>query len=93
MGAKRVLPAVGEGAYTGGSVIGSGSGSSGGSSGDSGSSVIGALTSGFDVLTDPHTYYRIGQVLAGAILLIVGTLMLFRKQAVAGAQIAAMAAV
>jgi len=95
MGAKRPLPAVGEGAYTGGQVIGGGSGSSGSSdtSAGGGSSVIGSLKSGFDVLTDPHTYFRIGQVLGGIILVTFGLLVLFRKEAVAGAQVAAIAAI
>jgi len=94
MGAKRPLPAVGEGAYSGGSVIGPGgvsSSSSGGSSG--GSSFIGGLTSGFDALTDPHTYYRIGQFLLGVIMLVGGVLILARKEAVATAKVAAIAAI
>lgn len=89
MGAKRVLPAVGEGAYSGGQVIGSGS-SSGASSG--GSSSLGALTSGLSALADPHNWYRAGQVLAGGILIIAGLLVIFRRQATMAAQVAALAA-
>lgn len=76
MGAKRPLPAVGEGPYTGG-VVGTGNtdSSGGGSNHPDSSSVFSSLRSGFDALTDPHTYYRAGQVIAGAILVIVGFLM------------------
>ena len=89
MGAKRPLPAVGEGAYTGGAVITGGSGSSSGSSSGSGdSSFLGGLVSGFDTLTDPHTWFRVGEVLGGIITLVIGFLILFRKQVATGAQVA-----
>lgn len=94
MGAKRPLPAIGEGAYTGGAVLTSDGSSSGGSSTASGgSSFLGGLVSGFDTLTDPHTWFRVGEVLLGAIMLVFGTLVLFRKEAIAGAQVAAIAAI
>lgn len=87
MGAKRVLPAVGEGAYTGGTVIGSDSSSN---SSGSGNSFIGSLTSGFSALTDPHTYYRAGQVILGAIAIFAGILMLAgNNKTVQGAAISA----
>lgn len=93
MGAKRPLPAVGEGAYSGGAVLTSDGSSSGGTTaGAGGSSFLGGLTSGFDTLTDPHTWYRVGEVLLGAVMLVFGLLVLFRKEAMAGAQVAAMAA-
>lgn len=70
--AKRPLPAVGEGAYSGGQVI-TASGSGGGGSG---SSFLGGLTSGFSALTDPHTYYRAGQVILGALFVFIGIFMM-----------------
>lgn len=94
MGAKRPLPAVGEGTYSGGTVLtsdGSSSGSTAG--GNGGTSFLGGLVSGFDTLTDPHTWYRVGEVLGGIVALVLGLIILFRKEAVAGAQIAAMAAI
>lgn len=88
MGAKRPLPAVGEGAYTGGAIGASGGSGGSGSSSGGDSSFLGSLTSGFDTLTDPHTWYRVGEVLLGAIMLIGGILVLFRRQVQAGAQVA-----
>jgi hypothetical protein len=84
--AKRPLPAVGEGPYTGGQVIGSGaSGASGGASGGGGSSsfaFVGAISDGLSTLADPHTWYRVGQVLLGAIAVLAG-ILIFAKNDVA----------
>lgn len=100
MGVKRPLPAVGEGAYTGGQVIDSSGNpvSAGGdTSGGGDSSFLTKLTGGFDVLTDPHTYYRAGQVILGAIALLAGILMLagsnkgIRDTAMDAAKVAAIA--
>jgi hypothetical protein len=91
MGAKRPLPAVGEGSYSGGQVIGAGDNSGGG--GSSSFAFVGQIGSGLSALADPHNWYRAGQVIGGGILIIVGILMLFRKEAVAAAQVAAIAAV
>jgi hypothetical protein len=86
MGAKRPLPAVGEGPYTGGQVIGSdGSVSSGGADSSSGSSSFGFVSDIKDsvsALVDPHTWYRVGQVLLGAIAVIAGILLFVRSNPV-----------
>jgi hypothetical protein len=87
MGAKRPLPAVGEGAYTGGQVIGSDGSSSGGDS-----STVSQIGSGLSALADPHNWFRAGEVIGGGLLIIVGLLIIFRKQATMAAQVAALAA-
>jgi cell wall-associated NlpC family hydrolase len=83
-GARRPLQASGSGKYEGGAVgdAGSSTDSSGGSTSSSGgsSSFLGGLTSGFDTLTDPHTWYRVGQVLAGIVLLVFGILTVARHK-------------
>jgi len=84
MGAKRPLPAVGEGPYTGGQVIGTGSASGGSAGGDSSSSFafVGDIKDGVSALVDPHTWYRAGQILLGAIAVLAG-IFLFTKNDIA----------
>jgi len=84
MGAKRPLPAVGEGPYMGGPVIGTGS-SSDSSSGGGGSSsfaFVGDIKDGVTALVDPHTWYRVGQVLLGAMAILAG-IIIFTKNDIA----------
>ena len=84
MGAKRVLPAVGEGPYSGGQVIGTGSAdsSSSGSGGSSSFAFVGDIKDGLSALVDPHTWYRAGQILLGAIAILAG-ILIFTKNDVA----------
>ena len=60
---RRVVPPVGYGTAPGG-------GSSSGSDSSSGGGFASGITGAFSVLTDPHTWYRVGQVLVGMILLV-----------------------
>jgi len=83
--AKRPLPAVGEGPYTGGQVIDAAGNLSGGASGGGGSSsfaFVGDIKDGVSALIDPHTWYRVGQVLLGAIAVLAG-ILIFTKNDVA----------
>jgi hypothetical protein len=61
VGSRRIVPAIGQSVTTGGA-----------SSGGSGGGITGSLGSTFDALTNPHTYFRIGEVLLGIVLVFIG---------------------
>jgi len=96
-GARRVVPAIGQGNYTGGTYGTSGSSASGVSdnTGSNSSSDLG-FGGTLSVLSDPHTYYRAAQVIIGGIFVLLGIYHMFRAQIDAGVsrgtQIAMMAA-
>lgn len=80
---KRPLPAVGEGPYIGGNVIGqtttTETGNGKGTSVEKEQSTLHRLEGGFSALTDPHTWYRVGQVLLGAVTIMLGLVILNRS--------------
>ena len=68
----------------------------GSANGNSGSSFIGSITdgvssvgSGISAFIDPHTWYRVGQVVLGIVFVIGGLMAFFRNDISAGAGIAA----
>lgn len=67
VGTRRIIPAIGQG---GSSVQPSGNSDSANSGGSS------SLGSAVSAITDTHTYYRIGQVVLGLILLVAGLLVI-----------------
>lgn len=68
VGSRRVIPFAGHGVHTGhGLDLNPVSG------------VTDALRSGFDTLTSPSTWFRVGEVILGAVLLIIGIYMMVKN--------------